>query len=151
MTDATRPDSRLYPERPFLAVSVAVFRGQDVLLASRGRPPFQNVFTLPGGIVEAGETLEEAALRELDEETGVSAEIIGFTGYTQVLDRDDDGRLRRHFVICSFAARWLSGDGVPGEELPVVRWTDLASARNLELTPGLMPILERGRALVPEA
>src|SRR3954452_3512424 len=83
MTETPGAGSRLYPTRPFLAVSLAVFREGRVLLASRAAPPFDKVYTLPGGVVEAGETLTEAACRELLEETGIVAEIAGFTGYTE--------------------------------------------------------------------
>ena len=71
-------DARLYPPRPILAASVAVFRHGKVLLASRTAPPAQNLFSLPGGLVEVGEGLAEAALRELMEEVGVTARIVGF-------------------------------------------------------------------------
>ena len=151
MTAQSHADQRLYPTRPLLAASCAVFRDGQVLLASRAAAPFDKLYTLPGGIVEAGETLAEAALRELLEETGVIAEMVGFTGYTDYVDRDDSGRVRRHFVICSFASRWISGEGTPGEELPAMRWMSLTEAAELALTPGLMPILEKGRALVAAA
>jgi ADP-ribose pyrophosphatase YjhB (NUDIX family) len=148
MTAPSHADHRLYPVRPILAASFAVFRDGLVLLASRAAAPFDKLYTLPGGIVEAGETLAEAALRELLEETGVVAEVAGFTGYTEFVDRDEDGRVRRHFVICSFAGHWVSGEGTPGVELPAMRWMTLDEAEALLLTPGLMPILEKGRALV---
>jgi ADP-ribose pyrophosphatase YjhB (NUDIX family) len=144
MTGPSHADQRLYPPRPILAASLAVFRDERVLLASRGAPPFDKIWTLPGGLVEAGESLAEAAARELLEETGVVAEVIGFTGYSEFVDRDEEGRVRRHFVICSFAGRWISGEGVPGEELPAMRWLSLADATLLPLTPNLLPILERG-------
>jgi 8-oxo-dGTP diphosphatase len=140
-------DSRAYPSRPFLAASCAVFRRGEVLLASRGRPPFLDVYTLPGGLVETGETLEEAALRELHEETGVRARILGLTGYSDVIVRDDDGRVKTHFLVVSFAGEWISGEGEPGEELPVMLWASPQKAASLTLTPNLAPILKRGFAM----
>ncbi len=144
--------TRAYPERPFLAASCAVFRDRKVLLGARSAPPHDGVdglvYSLPGGMVETGETLEDAALRELHEETGVRAEVVGFTGYAQVIAPDDAGRTRAHFVIVSFAGRWVSGEATPGEELPAMGWFDLAAARRMSLTPGLLPILEKGLALV---
>jgi 8-oxo-dGTP diphosphatase len=80
--------SRLYPERPILAASVAVFRDGRVLLAARTAPPYDQVFSLPGGLVEPGESLEQAALRELTEETGVTAGIVGFAGHVEIIERD---------------------------------------------------------------
>ena len=140
--------SRAYPDRPFLAASCAVFRHGKVLLASRAAPPHDKVYTLPGGMVETGEKLEEAALRELREETGIRAEIVGFTGYSQVIVPDEVGKVKTHFVIASFAGRWISGEGEPGEELPAMAWFDVDAAGEMTLTPGLLAILRRGHGMV---
>ena len=140
--------SRLYPDRPFIAASFAVFRDGRVLLGARALPPLDHTYSLPGGMVEPGERLEEAALRELFEETGVRAHCAGFTGWSEVIDRDEAGGIRRHFVIASFAGPWISGEGEAGAELPVLRWTTLAEAPAMPLTPGLLPILQRGHDLV---
>ena len=133
--------SRLYPERPILAASVAVFRKGQVLLGARTQPPAAHVFSLPGGVVESGEPLEEAALRELWEETSVRAEIIGFAGHTQVIERDDEGKVRRHFVVTTFAARWISGEGTPSAEAPQLVWVDPEQIGDLPVTPNLQNIL----------
>ena len=139
-------ESRNYPARPFLAASAAVFLDGKVLLAARARAPFIDVYTLPGGLVETGETLEEAALRELLEETGVRARVLGLTGYSDVIARDDEGRVRTHFLVVSFACAWISGEGEPGEELPIQLWADPEKVASLTLTPHLPPILGRGFA-----
>jgi ADP-ribose pyrophosphatase YjhB (NUDIX family) len=140
-------NSRLYPNRPFLAASFAVFRQERVLLGARALPPNDTLYSLPGGVVETGETLEEAALRELFEETGVRATNLGFTGWSQFIERDEAGKARRHFVVASFAGLWISGEGQASEELPTLRWVDLAQAQALQLTPGLLPILQKGLEL----
>ncbi len=134
--------SRLYPDRPILAASVAVFRNGKVLLGLRRNPPAAEVFSLPGGVVEIGETLEEAALRELMEETGVSAQIIGFAGHTQVIDCDEAGHVRRHFVVTTFAALWNAGEGTPSAEAPQLKWTDPQALGELPVTPNLQNILD---------
>lgn len=140
--------SRLYPERPFLAASVAVFRDGRVLLGARTAAPAPGVFSLPGGVVEIGEKLEEAALRELREETGVEARIAGFAGHTEVIEREADGRVRRHFVVATFAALWVRGDGEPSEEAPQVIWADPRDVAFLPTTPGLARILEAARLVL---
>ena len=134
-------DSRLFPSRPFLAASVAVVRDGRVLLAARGRPPMRSLYTLPGGLVEPGETLAEAALRELREEVGVEAAMIGFLTPVEVVERAEDGRVRSHYVICAHVARWLSGEGSIGPEAEDVRWVDAAQAAALPTTPGLAGIV----------
>jgi 8-oxo-dGTP diphosphatase len=141
---------RLYPDRPFLAASVAVFRDGRVLLAARGTPPMAHVYTLPGGHVEPGETLAEAALRELEEEVGVKAEMIGFVAPVEIIETDTDGRARLHFVVCAHAARWLSGEPQTGLEALDVRWVREDEIAGLPTAPGLAAILRRAFALLEE-
>ncbi len=139
---------RLYPTRPFLAASVACFRGERVLLASRGRPPLDGIYSLPGGLVDPGETLAEAALRELREEVGVEAELIGFVAPVEVIERDAQGRVRVHFVVAAHAARWVSGEPQRGPEARDVRWVTEAEIESHPTTPGLAAVLARAFALM---
>jgi ADP-ribose pyrophosphatase YjhB (NUDIX family) len=148
--------SRLYPERPFLAASVAVLRGDKVLLAARAHPPAAHVFSLPGGVVEPGETLAEAALRELREEVGIEATMLGFIAPIEVIERDEAGAVRRHFVVCAHAALWRSGEPSVGPEALELLWVGrddlsaLDTAAGPATTPGLVPILEQAFAMASE-
>jgi 8-oxo-dGTP diphosphatase len=146
-SDAAR-ESRAYPTRPFLAASVAVFREGLVLVAARARPPLAALFSLPGGLVEPGETLEQAALRELQEEVGVAAEIVGFAGHVEVIERDPDERVRSHFVVNAFAARWTSGEPKTGPEAAEVRFVPPRALAHMSTTPGLAEIVRRAEALL---
>jgi 8-oxo-dGTP diphosphatase len=139
--------ARLYPDRPFLAASVAVFRKGQVLLASRGKPPMDALWSLPGGMVEPGETLGEAALRELHEEVGVKAELIGLLAPVEIIERDTQGRVRLHFVVVPHAARWVSGEPRTGPEAREIRWVTEAESTRLLTTPGLPAILAQAFAL----
>ena len=141
----------MYPRRPILGASVAVFRDDCVLLATRGKPPYEDIFSLPGGGVEVGETLAEAALRELHEETGVEATLIGFVAPVEVIERDSDGRIRHHIVIAAHAARWVSGEPQTGPEAKEIRWVREADITGLPTTPGLVPILVQAFALARRA
>jgi ADP-ribose pyrophosphatase YjhB (NUDIX family) len=147
MTDSA-PNSRLYPARPLLAVSVACFRDGKVLLATRTRPPALGALTLPGGLVEPGERLSEAALRELREEVGAEAEVVGFTGHAERIDRDEDGRVKYHYVIASFVARWTAGEPRPGPEAGEIIWADPQAVGELPLTDGLRALLRRAGAML---
>jgi 8-oxo-dGTP diphosphatase len=134
---------RTYPRRPLLAASVAVIRDGRILLAARTRPPAKGLFSLPGGLVEAGETLEEAALRELSEEVGVAASIVGFNDHVEVIERDGEGKVALHFVIASFVARWLSGEGTPSPEADPVIWATPAEIGALRATSFLSRMVAR--------
>jgi 8-oxo-dGTP diphosphatase len=133
-------NDRLFPTRPILAVSAAVFRGGRVLIVRRARAPLIGHFSLPGGVVEIGETLVAAVARELEEEVGVKAEIIAFNRHVEAIIHEGD-RVRTHFIIASFVARWTSGDARLSDEIDAVDWVDLAAGPPSPTTPGLAEIL----------
>jgi 8-oxo-dGTP diphosphatase len=133
-------NDRLFPARPILAVSVAVFRQGRVLIARRARAPLIGHFSLPGGGVEAGETLVTAIARELMGEVGVEAEIMAFNRHVEVIIPEED-RVRAHFVIASFVARWTSGEPRLSDEVDAVDWIDPAAALPSPTTPELAEIL----------
>ena len=139
---------RLYPNRPFLAASIAVFREGRVLVASRTQPPLAALYSLPGGLVEPGETLAQAALRELREEVAVEAELLGFLRPVEIIERDADGRVRHHFVVFAHVARWVAGEGMVGLEAGDVRWIEEDEAARLPTTPGLPDTLRAAFALM---
>jgi ADP-ribose pyrophosphatase YjhB (NUDIX family) len=144
-------EARSYPARPFLAVSVAVVREDRVLVAERLKPPGAGVFTLPGGMVETGETLAEAGLRELMEEVGVSAEMIGFLRPVEITERDGEGRVRFHAVVLPHAARWTGGEPRSSEEAGRVLFATPAEIARLPTTKGLLAIVEQALRLAREA
>jgi len=112
---------------PVPAVGVVCLRGGAVLLVRRGRPPRQGEWSLPGGRIEPGERAVDAALRELREETGVEAEI---TGLIDVVDGlfPEAGR---HYVLIDYAARWLSGEPVAGDDAVEARFVALDAVEAL--------------------
>jgi 8-oxo-dGTP diphosphatase len=147
MSLATANDPRLYPATPLLAASIAVFREGKVLIATRTKPPGDGVWSLPGGMVEIGETLEEAALRELDEEVGVQARILAFNRHVERIDRDAQGRVERHFVLANFVGLWVAGEAQTGPEAGEVRWIDPHALEGLRTTPALPDVLARAATL----
>jgi 8-oxo-dGTP diphosphatase len=134
-------DSRRYPQRPYLAVSAVILRDGKVLVVRRARKPALNLYTLPGGAVEAGETLHEAVMREVREETQLVIEPVALAGHREVIMRDAQGRVERHFLILSFAARWLSGEATLNEELDDARWLAPPELTGLKTTDGLAEIV----------
>ncbi|HWD58020.1 MAG TPA: NUDIX hydrolase [Stellaceae bacterium] len=134
-------DARSYPERPFLAVSAAIVRAGQVLVVRRARAPADGLFSLPGGVVAIGETLMQAVTREVREETSLTIEPVGLAGFRETITRDRDDRVKRHFVILPFAARWLAGEPCLNEELSEARWLPPPELAGLPTTPGLAEIV----------
>jgi len=139
MSDAA--NARSYPTRPFLAVSAAIFRDGRVLIVRRARPPAYGLYTLPGGGVELGETLEQAVVREVREETALEVEPVELVGFREAIARDGAGRVERHFVILPFAARWIAGEVSLNEELAEAHWLAPAELAGLKTTEGLAGIV----------
>jgi ADP-ribose pyrophosphatase YjhB (NUDIX family) len=134
-------DPRGYPDRPYLAVSAAIIRDGHVLVVRRARPPAHGLFTLPGGVVEAGETLAEAVIREVREETELTIDPVALAGYREVIVRDAEDRVQRHFVILPFSARWIAGEPKLNDELAEARWLRPAELAGLTTTEGLADII----------
>ncbi len=146
-------NERLFPARPILAVSAAVFRQARVLVIRRARAPLLGHFSLPGGGVEVGETMAAALSRELMEEVGVEAEIIAFNRHVEAIYREGE-RVRTHFVIASFVARWIRGEPRLSDEVDAVEWIDPAGPLPSPTTPELGEVLANaariaGRSTVP--
>jgi 8-oxo-dGTP diphosphatase len=141
-------DNRTYPARPILAVSAGIVRDGKVLIVRRARSPAAGLYTLPGGGVELGETLLDAVVREVREETALVVEPVALAGYREAIARDDEGRIQRHFVILPFAARWIAGEPVLSDELSEAVWLDPAAVADLDTTAGLAEIVANAMALV---
>jgi len=135
------PDARSYPERPYLAVSAAIVRDGKILVVRRARAPAHGLYSLPGGVVEVGETLEEAVTREVREETGMTIEPVALAGFREAIVRDAESRVERHFIILCFAARWRAGEVLLNEELDEARWPEPAELASLPTTAGLAEIV----------
>jgi ADP-ribose pyrophosphatase YjhB (NUDIX family) len=144
-------DARVFPSRPFLAASAAIVRDSKVLIVRRARPPAKDVYTLPGGVVEAGETLHEAVVREIREETGLTIEPVKLAGHREAIKRNADGRVERHFVIMCFASRLVSGTpAAKDDEIAEILWCHPAELEKLNTTEGLAEIVHSAFALLGE-
>jgi 8-oxo-dGTP diphosphatase len=137
--------SPAHPSHPQLAVSAAIFRDDKILLVRRARSPAKGFYSLPGGRVEFGETLHQALHREIDEETALKIEIVGLAGWREVVPGTSGGG---HYLIMSFAARWISGEPVLNDELDDFRWLAPDELGDLKLTGGLEEVIQAAKDLL---
>ncbi len=137
--------SPIQPTHPQLAVSAAIFRNDNILLVRRARSPAKGFYSLPGGRVEFGETLHAALNREVDEETALKIEIVGLAGWREVVPGTSGGG---HYLIMSFAARWVSGEVVLNDELDDFKWLAPDAIGDLKLTGGLPEVIEQAQRLL---
>jgi 8-oxo-dGTP diphosphatase len=121
--------------RPIAAVGIVCMRGEEVLLIRRGAAPFENQWSLPGGRIEWGETARAAALRELKEETGCDAELIGLVDVVDAVisARSGEGPPWGHYVLIDYAARWIASEPVAGDDAREARFFALAEIETLGL------------------
>lgn len=138
--------SRFYPDAPRVGVSVLCHRNGHALLIKRGKDPFKDHWSLPGGLVEVGETLVEAAERELMEETGVKAVLSAPVETFDSIQRDGDNEVVTHFVLTVFCGSFHSGDAVAGDDAAAIEWVHPENLGNRPTTPGTV---ERIRRLLP--
>ncbi|NND49222.1 MAG: NUDIX hydrolase [Rhizobiales bacterium] len=133
--------SREYPKHPLVGVSAFIARPGAVLLVKRAKPPLQ--WSLPGGLVELGETLHQAARREVREETGLDIEVGKLATMLDIIRPDDAGRIERHFVLAVFSAIVKGGDLVAGDDAAEAEWVGLEALPGRELTPGTGELVAR--------
>jgi ADP-ribose pyrophosphatase len=132
-----------YPDRPCVAVGAVVFRNNGVLLVRRGQPPSQDLWAIPGGKVGLGETLQEAAEREILEETGVVIRARHPIYTFDLIENDRRGRIRFHYVIIDLIADYVSGDICAGDDAMEARWVEPHDIQQLAVNPKTAALLRQ--------
>jgi ADP-ribose pyrophosphatase YjhB (NUDIX family) len=134
------------PTRPWVGIGVLVFRGGDVLLVRRGRPPRQGDWSLPGGAQRLGERAEEAARRELREEAGVEAGPLELLAVVDAITPGEVGAGPRfHYTIIDYLAEWQAGEARPGGDTTEVAWCDSARPEAFGLWPEALRVIALAR------
>lgn len=140
--------TREYPDAPRVGVGAIVIHEGRVLLVRRGRAPALGLWSVPGGLVELGETTVDAARREVEEETGLDVRIAGLVGVVDRVTCDADGRVRYHWVLVDYLAYPQSNDTVTaGSDAAEVRWVTIDEVERLPITDGLADMIKRAAAL----
>jgi len=132
----------IYPKRPRVAVGAVVFKDDRVLLVRRGRAPAKGMWAIPGGSMELGETLQAAAEREIFEETGIVIRA-GEPVFTfDVIERDEDGRIRFHYVIVDLLADYIGGALHAGDDAVEARWVSEQALSGLNISSRTRQLLK---------
>jgi 8-oxo-dGTP diphosphatase len=143
-------DHRRHPDRPIVAVGAVILDAGRVLLVQRGQEPLKGAWSLPGGAVEVGETLDAALAREVLEETGLSVEV---GPVVDVLDRvqfDADGRVEFHYVIIDYLCRPFAGSAAHGSDAQDVRWAPIADLADLRVAANAIAVIHKALNLARE-
>ncbi|MFC2037295.1 NUDIX hydrolase [Chloroflexota bacterium] len=125
---------REYPKAPIVAVGVIIRSGDRIALIQRDKEPSKGLWTFPGGAVELGETVRDAAQREALEETGLAVELGEVAAVVDNMVHDEEGRIHYHYIILDFFARPAGGRLQPGTDVSDARWASLADLDSLDMT-----------------
>jgi|SRR5580700_8132315 8-oxo-dGTP diphosphatase len=135
---------REYPETPLVGVGAIIIEEGRVVLVKRGHPPLEGKWSIPGGVLEVGETLRKAVVREALEETGLAVEPGELLGVFERVLPDDQGRMKYHYVLIDFLCRRVAGELVAGDDAEEVRWFRREELGSLELARETEEVILKG-------
>ena len=140
-------EKREYPDRPYVGVGVIVFRDQEVLLIKRNKEPNKGQWSIPGGKQIIGETVTDAAKRELLEETGVKVDQLLLVDVVDAIIPDVEGKIKFHYTLIDYMGQWLSGKTRPGDDAQEVRWVCLNEIDSFSLLEKTINIIHKAFAM----
>jgi mutator protein MutT len=134
---------REYPERPMVGVGGVVIRGERALLIRRGSAPLQGEWSIPGGMLEIGETILKGVQRELLEETAIEVKVLDLIEVFERLTRDEAGKLKYHFVILDYLCEAVRGEAQAGSDVTDVAWARESELTGYSLTPTATRVIQK--------
>lgn len=134
---------REYPSTPIPSVGVVVCREDEVLLVLRGHEPSQGKWSIPGGVVELGETIPEAARREVQEECGLKIEVHDIVEVVDAIVRDEDGTVQYHYILIDVLASYVGGELMPGSDIDDAKWVSEQELASFDLTESALPVIRK--------
>jgi 8-oxo-dGTP diphosphatase len=135
---------REYPDQPLIGVGAIIIEADRVVLVKRGHPPLAGEWSIPGGVLEVGETLREAAVREAREETGLKVEPGELLGVFDRVLRDDAGCTQYHYVLIDFLCRRIAGEPQPAGDAAEARWFTKEEVMKLSLAKDTAEVIRLG-------
>ena len=143
---------REYPLAPLVGTAVAVFNDAgEVLLVQRGKPPGMGQWGLPGGLIDVGERLVDGAAREVMEECGLTVEVCDLVAVFEPIIRDDDGRVRYHYVVVDYWGRYVSGDLCAADDAADARWVAMDQLERLAMNKDSRSVVRRAHGMWQDA
>lgn len=136
--------SRRYPHRPIVGVGALVLQRNRILLVKRGKAPLKGWWSLPGGAVELGETLEGAIQREVKEETGLAVKPLAVVEVFERILSDGKGRTEYHYVLIDYLCRVTGGEVEPADDASRAEWVARKDLANYRITEGTLAVIEKG-------
>jgi len=133
---------RRYPDTPIVGVSALVIQKEKVLLIKRGKEPDKGRWSIPGGVIETGETIENALNREVFEECGVKIRVKKLLDIVEKIFFDSQGRAEFHYLILSYSADYLEGDIRPASDVLDVKWMGKEDIEKLDIIDSVLKVLK---------
>ncbi len=133
---------REYPDAPLVGVGTVTIKEGKILLIKRAFDPGAGKWSIPGGLVEIGEKLSEAAIRETEEETGITVEVLELINVFDMIDRDESGKIKFHFVLVDFLSKPIGGETRLSAEVQDIKWVNYEDAKKMDLTKTARKALE---------
>ena len=134
---------RKYPDQPIIGVGAIIFRGDQVLLIQRGQEPSLGQWSIPGGAVVVGETLEAAVKREVLEETHLEVQVLTLVKVLERVFRDSDGRVAYHYVLVDFLCQYLAGELQSDSDAQDTRFVSLQDLSAYGIAPVTLEVISR--------
>ena len=141
-------ENRRYPTRPLVGVGVVIIKNGEILLVKRKKDPGKGLWSIPGGLVRLGEKLEDAAKREVEEETGLTVSIVKLIDVIDAIYKDQDGQIEYHYVLVDYLGEVVGGMLRPGSDVDEVKWFKLEEVHEVQVTPSFAKLFNKLCSLI---
>jgi 8-oxo-dGTP diphosphatase len=136
-------DNRRYPQRPMIGVGALIIKGESILLVERGKQPLKGFWSIPGGLLEIGEHLADAVVREVQEETGLNVKPLHVVEIFERILRDTKGEPEYHYVLVDYLCKVTGGDLKAADDAAKVEWVKRKHLGDRKVTEGTLGVIER--------